>query len=666
MFRNWTLKTKTVLFFAFALLLTICIFFLYWYAENSYKHNSTYVEISKQNSLQLQQVVFFIRNIADGKKNNLNNVTREMKILDDNLKLLREGGTYEGLHSITLNPTSEGQLEIFSKLTDVNRQWREFRSRVVRIVDINPIRLDSTFAYLALPDVDPNNMKTQKIDFLNPLVTPNLDYIVKNTERMFMFNEDLTTAYYEYAWEQRRSYFIAISMLTGLLVMFLIGGYFFIIGSTMSLKHISNTVSQLVAGEFTRGIDYNNRDEIGEVITKLNDLVDSMETISTFAANVGKGDFHYNFQVRGENDRLGYALLDMRDNLQKVAEEDNKRNWANEGMAKFAEILRNTQQDLNDISYNIISNLVKYLGANQGGLFILNENNETPTLELSAAYAYNKKKYLEKVVKVGQGLLGQAVLEKNMIYLTEIPNNYITITSGLGEANPNTLLIVPLQANNVIYGVIEIASFLELKDYQMEFVQKLSESIAITISTVKGANKTNKLLEESQMFTELMRAQEEEMRQNMEELTATQEEMRRVQIDIKEKENALNTLINNTDAAILSVDSQLTVKVYNKTALEYFANRGIQLKTGSNFLNNILKKESQELWRQYCEQALQGQSVSELLAEKSLDFIDHYYLVTLQPISDIDNNHTGFTIFVKDVTQLHPVRWEKRKNSLKI
>ncbi len=662
MFRNWTLKTKITLLFILFLLLAIGNFSLYWLSESIYNHNSTYVQISRQNSLQLQQVVFFVRNIADGKKNNLNNVTREMKILDENLKLLREGGFYEedAQNIIALKPTSEDNLEIYSKLTDVERQWREFRGHVVSIVDINPIRLDSTYVYLTAPDVDPNNMRSQKIEFLNPLVTPHLDYIIKNAEKVYLFNEDLANFYYEYTKDLKESFFIAIVMITIILVLLLVTGYYYIVnGAILPLKRIANTASQLAAGELARTLDYGLRDEIGEVIDNMNGLVDSMETISMFAANVGSGDFHSNFQVRGTDDKLGYALLDMRDNLQKVAEEDKKRNWSNEGMAKFAEILRNTQQNIDEVSYNIISNLVKYLGANQGGLFILNDENEKQTLELSAAYAYNKKKYLEKTVLVGQGLLGQAVLEKSMIYLTEIPNNYITITSGLGEANPNTLLIVPLQANNIIYGVIEIASFSELADYQMDFVQKLSESIAITISTVKSATKNNRLLEDSQMFAELMRAQEEEMRQNMEELTATQEEMRRVQVDIKEKENNLSSLINNTDAIVMSIDNNLIVKVYNKIAADYFATKGVQIKTGSNFIDN-LNKELQKTWLPYCSRALAGETVSTLVAEKNDAFVDIFHLISLQPIYDFEGNNDGFTVFVKDVTELHPIRWKTK------
>ncbi len=662
LFRNLTLRTKILLLFGLFILLTLINWAFYWYAEQAYRHNNVYVQISKQNSLQLQQVVFFVRNIADGKKNNLNNVTREMKTLDENLKLLKEGGFYEGLHTLELAPTDESNLEIYSKLTDVVRQWREFRSHVVSIVDTNPVRLDSTFAYLAVPDVDPNNMKTQKIEFLNPQVIPHLDYVIKNTEKLLMFNEDLTTYYYEYAWEQHRSFSIVFFLIQFIAFLSLVFGAYFILSNTINpLKNIAQTIADVADGRFARNTEYQTQDELGEVINNMNNLVNSMENISAFASNVGKGNFQSDFEVRGAEDKLGFALLDMRDNLQKVAEEDKKRNWANEGMAKFAEILRNTQQDLDEISYSIISNLVKYVGANQGGLFILKEdaeNSKKQVLALRAAYAYNKKKYLEKEVRIGQGLLGQAVVERSMIYLTDIPNNYITITSGLGEANPNTLLIMPLQANNVIYGVIEIASFHELKDYQIEFIQKLSESIAITISTVQNTDKNRKLLDESQMFAELMKAQEEEMRQNMEELTATQEEMRRVQLEIKDKENSLNDLINNTSEVMLSIDENLVVSIFNKAAMDYFADKGVQMKSHSNFID-MLNADLQQQWRPLCSKALSGETFTTILHEKMPDYRDVYTLLAMQPIVNYENQRQGFTIYLKDVSHLQPIRWER-------
>ena len=256
-----------------------------------------------------------------------------------------------------------------------------------------------------------------------------------------------------------------------------------------------------------------NNDEIGEMAHAVENLVNGLKSTSNFAENIGRGNYDAEFTPLSEEDVLGNSLIEMRDNLKSVAEEDKRRNWSTSGLATFGEILRQNNDNIEKLSDDIISNLVKYLNCNQGGLYIINDDEEEAYLELKACYAWDKKKYLEQRVHIGEGLTGQSWLEKDTVYLTEIPEDYITITSGLGEASPTSILIVPLKINDDVFGVLEIASFNEFKQYEIEFVEKIAESIASTVSSVKINEKTQRLLEESTEMTEQMRSQEEEMRQ---------------------------------------------------------------------------------------------------------------------------------------------------------
>jgi transcriptional regulator with GAF, ATPase, and Fis domain len=270
-----------------------------------------------------------------------------------------------------------------------------------------------------------------------------------------------------------------------------------------------------------------DKDELSQMAGAVIKLVDGLKLTSTFADEVGKGNFHAPFTPLSEADMLGNALIKMNHNLKGAAEEDSKRTWASEGIARFSEILR-SGTDLSILAEKIISGLVKYLQANQGGLFMVHETNgQAPELELLACYAYDRKKYIEKKVSAGEGLLGQAYLEKEKVYITQLPDNYLQISSGLGDGTPKCLLIVPMKIQDKVEGVLEIASFTEFQEHEISFVEKLAESIASSIAAVKINARTQKLLQDSQQQSEELRAQEEEMRQNMEELIATQEEMKR-------------------------------------------------------------------------------------------------------------------------------------------
>jgi methyl-accepting chemotaxis protein len=293
------------------------------------------------------------------------------------------------------------------------------------------------------------------------------------------------------------------------------------------------------------------KDELGQMSKALNMLVKGLTNIFNFSLEIGKGNFDTHFEPLSDEDVLGHSLLDMRNELKKAAEEesrrkteDEQRNWASQGVAMFSDILRKSTNQLDELSYNIISNLVKYTHSNQGGIYIVNDNDKDHIfIEMKASYAFDRRKFLTKQVEIGEGLVGRCYQEKEKIYLTEIPHDYIKISSGLGEDNPRALLIVPLIYNDVIYGLIEIASFSEYPQYVVEFIERIGESIAATISSTKAHIQTALLLEQSQQQAEEMSSQEEEMRQNMEELRATQEQSARREEELQREVNELRKRI---------------------------------------------------------------------------------------------------------------------------
>jgi PAS domain S-box-containing protein len=269
---------------------------------------------------------------------------------------------------------------------------------------------------------------------------------------------------------------------------------------------------------------------------KLEQETSRVGTLSNFIEAVSAGNYNMELKTTGDDDNLTDKLITMRDKLKQNSEDDRKRNWSTTGLARIGEILRATTSSTAELYDNIIKFVVKYTESNQGGLFLLDDDNEGDRhLELVSCYAFERKKFLQKRVEIGDGLVGQCFLEGERIVLLEVPQEYISITSGLGGSNPNALLVIPMKVNDKIYGVIELASFNKYEDYEIELVEKLAESIASTISNVRVNETTRILLERTQQQAEEMKSQEEEIRQNMEELEATQEEMRRKQT-ILEKE----------------------------------------------------------------------------------------------------------------------------------
>lgn len=275
-----------------------------------------------------------------------------------------------------------------------------------------------------------------------------------------------------------------------------------------------------------------------------------------FASSIAQGDFSFmQDDDELERDELSEALEEMRDNLKAADEKEKQDRFINVGLAEIGEILRKNNESLDELTDEVLGHLVKYLKANQGTLFLLEGEGEEQVLRQYACYAFDKKKYLEKEVKVGQGLLGQVVLEKEKIYMTDVPQDYVNITSGLGQANPSCILLIPLMINEEVVGAMELASFQPMKEYEIAFTEKVAVSIASAVSSARVNQRTQFLLKEAQEQSEQLRTQEEEMRQNMEELTATQEEIQRKSLEMESRIQAIDV------SGIASIEYELDATI---------------------------------------------------------------------------------------------------------
>ena len=362
-----------------------------------------------------------------------------------------------------------------------------------------------------------------------------------------------------------------IRMIVAQLILFFVGVPILIIaiisikrGRKNRIKLYENLSASNKKYIFNPGNDYEIEDEEHVV----ENLISNLKKTTGFINNIAKGNYEISWDgLTAENstmntDNIAGELITMRDQMKKVKSEDEIRIWITQGLSNFAEIVRENQNDFKILAEKLIINIVKYLNAQQGGLFILNDENEHDQhLELMGCYAYDRIKSKEKRIEFGQGLVGQCYLEKETIYMTKVPQEFVNITSGLGDARPDCILIVPLKLNEKIEGVIEVASMKPLEAYKIEFVERLGETIASAITSVRTTENTQLLLERSQQQAEEMRAQEEEMRQNMEELQATQEQMQR---KTEEVESLLKTTSENEEA----IKSQNKIILEEKIALE--------------------------------------------------------------------------------------------------
>ncbi len=332
--------------------------------------------------------------------------------------------------------------------------------------------------------------------------------------------------------------------------------------------------------------DFDVADNIEEHLNKIpqewNDLLNSIHKLSTslrettaFANNIKERKYTSEYEDAVSRNSIGTALISLRDSLMETSEKEKQRfdneqrtQWATQGHSKFSDILRNNISDIHKLCNAVIDSLVPYINVSQGGIFIrttLPEDEKTECFELYAVFAYGHQRFHKRTLRLDEGMIGACAMEQHTIILNNIPDNYTDISSGLGSAKPKCIMFVPLMYNDYLYGVMEFASFTTFEEYQVQFVERISENIASTIANAKINEQTNLLLKKSRQQAQMMEEREDQLKGEIETLNnlvaTTQSELN----DIEQINNAMNKTML---VAIFSTKGD-TIDANRKFALRY-------------------------------------------------------------------------------------------------
>ncbi|MFL5788276.1 MAG: HAMP domain-containing protein [Flavisolibacter sp.] len=303
-------------------------------------------------------------------------------------------------------------------------------------------------------------------------------------------------------------------------------------------------------------------------------LTTQVRAISEVASAVTKGDLTQMIRVeaKGEVEELKDTINQMIANLKETTLLNQEQDWLKSNLAKFTQMLQG-QKDLNTVTRRILSELAQVVNAQQGMFYILeqDENEQNKKLKLFSAYAYNEELHIAREFSLGQGLVGQVAVEKERILLTNVPKDYIKIGSGLGQASPVSVIVLPVLFESQIKAVIELASFDTFSETHLDFLSQLTESIGIVLNTIEANTRTEELLQQSQSLTDELRRTNEELQDKAHLLVKQKEE---VEAKNKEVEEARRSLEEKAEQL------QLTSKYKS----EFLANMSHELRTPLNSL----------------------------------------------------------------------------------
>ncbi len=426
-----------------------------------------------------------------------------------------------GLEQLAGDPLLEEHPEITRQLTHAVSLAEELESDATRFLRSDPSPSERAFF---------NAQNHRKID------------------RLFGVRSDLHTLFREVTADAKKR--LTRNLLWSLLISVILITLLIFYQSARISRWVGDlliSIRKLDRGIIPEPMETQSGDEFGEIARSLNHYLETLKEKVQFLKTIDRDDSETVFEPES-GDVLGNELMVISGRLRKARREEEaqkqeeaRRNWSSVGIARFAEILRSERENVQELSFRVIQNLVTYLDVTMGTLFLATrDESEQPVLESVASYAYDRRKFINKRFPFGEGLPGTCALEKEKIHINEIPEEYTDVISGVGHTKPREVLLVPMKLESEIFGILELASLQPLEPHEVEFVETLAESIASTLAAVKTNERTAELLRQSRKQADELKRQEEELKVSVRELEKAQEESNRKESELTGLLNAMN------------------------------------------------------------------------------------------------------------------------------
>ncbi len=360
----------------------------------------------------------------------------------------------------------------------------------------------------------------------------------------------------------------------------------------VSLTDYANISQSSAIGDYSKPVEIrSDKDILGNSMSA---MIKSFKEVVRQANKIAKGDYSTDIKPRGEQDALGISLFEMTKQLRINSKEIKEQDWLKTGINKIDGILSG-QEDLQQLTDDIISFFIEYLNA-QIGLLYLKEDNH---LVLSSTYAFNKSDKFFRKFEFGDGIIGQVAKDQKLLTFSESKDVLPSINLGFGEKTPENFMVAPFIFEKQTSGVIILGSTQKFDRIQQQFFKTALDSIAITVDSVQSRIKVELLLKQTQELANELTVQQEELRQTNEELEEQTQALKLSEENLKNQQEELKVtneeLEERTNDLEIQRDSIKSKNEELRKAQEEIEKKAIDLEKASTYKSEFMANMSHEL-----------------------------------------------------------------------